>query len=260
MKDADDSFITAYVKWIRDNTKAEMKKTELGTFTQITTPFLDRHNDHLQIYVKTDDDGTLTLTDGGYIINDLELCGVDVGSSPKRKEILKSVINGAGIQFDSEQLFVKTDMTNFAPKKHSLLQAMLTINDMFMLSKSQINNIFLEDVQVFFDSYDIRYIQSVPFFGTSGLPHTFEFAIPASRKRPERLIRTINDVTREKIDSILFSWDDIKEKRKIGSKLYVFLNDADKTIKHDYISALNKYGADAVIWSQRSNYIDALAS
>lgn len=239
--------------------KSQIVNTEFGQYTQITTPFLDRHNDHMQIYIK-EQKGGYFLTDAGYIINDLEMCGCDVMSSPKRKEVLKIMLNGAGVRLNGEQLTINANNVNFAQKKHALLQTMMSVNDMFMLSRSQVTSVFLEDVKEFFELNDVRYIQSVQFSGFSGLPHTFEFAIPKSRKKPERLVRTINNVSREKIDSVLFSWEDIKENRDKNSQLYVFLNDNEKSIKSELTNALAYYGATPVVWSKRDLFAEDLVA
>lgn len=252
-------FIDLYTKWIKENTRSQLLKTDLGEFTQISTPFLDRHNDYMQIYVKQQGND-LVLSDSGYIINDLDMCGCDVMSSPKRKSLLNTVLNGLGVQLDGEQICVKTSYSNFAQKKHALLQAMISVNDMFYLSRSQVSNVFLEDVQLFFDLNYIPYVSSAQFHGSSGLSHTFEFTIPASRKSPERFVRAVNDVSRDKIDSILFSWGDIKDLRKPGAQLYVMMNDSERTVRSEFSNALTVYGAKPILWTKRDAYVDDLAS
>lgn len=252
-------FVGMYINWVKDNMKSRIMKTELGEFTQISTPFLDRHNDHMQIYVKQQNQDLL-LTDAGYIINDLDMCGCDVLSSPKRRSVLTTILNGFGVQMDGEQICTKANYSNFAQKKHALLQAMMSVNDMFFLSRSQVSNVFLEDVQTFLDIHYIPYISNAQFHGSSGLSHTFEFTIPASRRKPERFVRTINDVSRDKIDSTLFSWGDIKELRKPGAQLYVMLNDNDKKVRAEFTNALSVYGATPIPWAERDMYVDELAS
>ncbi len=255
----DTDFMEIYLKWLKNNFKSEIVRTDLGQFTQITTPFLDRHNDHLQIYIQQKEHD-LFLTDGGYILNDLEMSGCDVLSSEKRKSVLSTIINGLGVQLQGEELCAKANLADFAQKKHSLLQAMLSVNDMFFLSRSQVSNIFLEDVQLFFDANYVPYVANAQFCGASGLSHTFDFTIPATRKNPERFIKTINDASREKVSSAIFSWEDIKEMRKPGTMLYVIMNDTEKRVRSDVMNALTVYGGTPVLWSEREKYIDKLAS
>lgn len=255
----DNNFTELYLKWLKENLKSTTMRTELGEFTQISTPFLDRHNDHLQIYVKQNGQ-ELYLTDGGYIISDLDMCGCNIMSSPKRKKVLSTILNGFGVQLNKEEICTRANRLNFAQKKHSLLQAMISVNDMFFMSQPQVISMFLEDVQTFFDANFIPYVSNAQFHGASGLSHTYEFTIPATRKSPERFIRTINDVTRDKVDSVLFSWGDIRDFRKPGARLYVMMNDAEKAVRTDLANAITVYGGTPLYWIKRNEYIEELAS
>ena len=199
-----DNFVDLYLKWLKENMKTKILETESGKFTEISTPFLDRHNDQILLYVQKTENHGLLLTDCGYTLNDLSMSGCDIMSSKKRKNIFTTILNGFGVKLERDNLCVSANYTNFAQKKHSLLQAILSVNDLFFLSHSQVMNLFMEDVQLFFDTNFIPYVPNAQFSGISGLPHAFPYTIPATRRKPERFVRVINDVNREKIDSILF--------------------------------------------------------
>jgi len=59
--------IAEYLGWLKQG----LRVNELETCCQISTPFLDRHNDEIEIYVEKRNGG-LVLTDDGYTIADLE--------------------------------------------------------------------------------------------------------------------------------------------------------------------------------------------
>ena len=63
-----------------------------GEWVEITTPFLDRHNDALQIYARAENGG-FVLTDDSYILRDLEGSGCSI-KSEKRKDLLQMTLNG----------------------------------------------------------------------------------------------------------------------------------------------------------------------
>ena len=128
-----DALIENYFKWLKDNTSTKLIN---DTWSEITTPYLDRHNDCLQIYAKKENNNII-LTDDGYIINDLISSGCALDSQ-RRKEILNTTIKGFGVSLDDNQIIVKTTIDNFPQKKHDLIQAMLAVNDLFYLSKPQI--------------------------------------------------------------------------------------------------------------------------
>ena len=65
--DTNFDWIAEYYQWIKKNLSARRLK---NGWTEIGTPFMDRHNDGLVIYAKRDGD-SITLSDDGYIINDL---------------------------------------------------------------------------------------------------------------------------------------------------------------------------------------------
>ena len=64
------TLVEAYLAWLRDR----ISVAEIDGVCEITTPFLDRHNDQLQIYVEREGD-RLRLTDDGYVIGDLQSSG-----------------------------------------------------------------------------------------------------------------------------------------------------------------------------------------
>ena len=55
--------IDEYLRWLKE----QIEITEIDGSCQISTPFLDRHNDAIEIYVEKKD-GSLRLTDDGYTI------------------------------------------------------------------------------------------------------------------------------------------------------------------------------------------------
>jgi hypothetical protein len=121
------------VKWIKDNTV--VRTVEDGEICSISTPFLDRHNDHLDIYMLKNN-GTIKLTDNGYTVADLKMSGFEI-NTPKRESILKTALNGFGVKINgNDELYVEATANNIGQKKHYLLQAILAVNDMFNLAQA----------------------------------------------------------------------------------------------------------------------------
>ncbi len=245
-------FVDSYVSWL----KSKITTKEINDYLEITTPFLDRHNDRMQIYVKKDGD-KFVLSDDGYTLNELSMSGVDIASA-KRQEILRTMLNRFSVKLKNNEILIETNVSNFPQRKHSLIQAMLTVDDMFLTSQQRVKGFFLEDIENFFINNDIRFISEFQLTGKSGFSHSFDFAIPASKIRPERLIKAVNNPTREKTESLIFAWDDTRETRKKESMMYVFLNDDEKKIRPDIIGALKEYSINPILWSKRQEYKDDL--
>lgn len=249
-----DDLIARYHLWLRDKT---VWKT-IDKWTVITAPYLDRHNDYLQVFLKKAADGYI-FTDDGATIGGLieEGCRLD---SPKRQGILRMTLAGYGVTEENGQLIVRATADNFAIKKHSLVQAMLAVGDMFFLAESHVTSLFMEDVRSWLDLSEIRYSEGVSFVGRSGFARRFDFLIPKSRQAPERVIKAINNPVKSAADSVIMDWLDTREVRPDELKLYAFVNDNDREVSGGVLDALSNYEIVPVLWSQRGEVGHALAA
>jgi hypothetical protein len=248
------NFVESYVNWL----KANIRQKELNGYYEITTPFLDRHNDHLQIYVKQNGDKYI-LTDDGYILSDLMMSGCDI-HSPNRQNILQTILNSLGIKNEGDSLIIEARAENFPQKKHLLLQAMVSVNDMFMTAQPRVASLFLEDVEQFLELKEIRFTPLVQFTGKSGFIHNFDFVIPASKKKNERIIKAVNSLNRDRAQQILFAWNDIHGTRKTDCSLFVFMNDLEQPVRSDVTGALKEYDVVTVPWTKREEYAEELVA
>ena len=249
------TLVDRYQAWLKDRTALK----QVNGWTEITTPFLDRHNDYVQIYAKREDGG-LVLSDDGHTLNDLLASGCAL-DSPRRQAILQTTLNGFGVKLDHSALVVRATADNFPLRKHNLIQAMLAVNDMFWLASPITRGLFLEDVAAWLDLNDVRYLPRVKLSGASGFDHIFDFAIPKSRRSLERLLRAIGNPTRERAESFAFAWVDTAEARKqrdLEPVAYAILNDEERPIPPTVNEALEAYGIRPVPWSAREDARDAL--
>lgn len=243
-----------YTAWLRDKTSLR----QLEDWVEITTPYLDRHNDYIQIYARKSN-GAYVLTDDGYTIDDLEQSGCKL-NSPKRQDLLKMTLNGFGIQLHGNALEVHATPENFALRKHNLVQAMLAVNDMFYLAVPMVASLFYEDVVSWLDLHDVRYTPKVKFSGKTGYDHLFDFVIPKSRQQPERIIQTINRPNRDTAQAVAFAWIDTKEVRPPDSKAFALLNDSEIAISSSVTDALKNYNVHPISWSKREEVWEELAA
>jgi len=151
-----------YLAWLKDKTSLR----QIDQWVEITTPYLDRHNDYIQIYAGKVNGG-FVLTDDGYTVNDLEQCGCKL-QSPKRQDLLKVTLNGFGVHLNNNALEVHASHDDFALRKHNLVQAILAVNDMFYLAMPTVASLFYEDVVAWLDLHDVRYTPRVKFTGRVG--------------------------------------------------------------------------------------------
>jgi len=244
-----------YSNWLKDKT---VLKKVANDWIEVTTPYLDRHNDYIQFYIRQEGKDFL-FSDDGFILNDLMDSGCYI-DTPKRKQILKTTLMGFGVNIEGNALIIKSTKDMFSLKKHNYIQAMLAVNDLFYLSQSSVRSLFFEDVEQWLEVSDIRATPKVKFTGKSGYDHMFDFVIPKSRIQPERIIQTINNPRKDSAESLVFKWLDTKDTRSQNSMLYAFLNDMNGEIPSTIITAFENYQAIPVSWSQREKYRLPLAS
>jgi len=227
-------------------------------WVEITTPYLDRHNDVLQIYARRQNGGYL-LTDDSYTIHDLESSGCTL-NTVKRQDLLKMTLNGFGVKVNGEALEIIASADTFPLRKHNLIQAMLAVNDLFYLAKPMVESLFFEDVVGWLEANEIRYTPKAKFTGTSGYDHLFDFVIPKSRKQPERVIQAINRPSRNSAEAFIYSWSDTREVRSSDSKAFAVLNDTEQSIAGSVMDAFRSYAIQPVSWSDRAQVVTELAA
>ena len=253
------SVIDEYADWIKDN----MKAVQQGDAVRIVGPMLDRHNDCMALLMIDDPEGGYILTDLGETIGDLEFSGINILNSERRATQLSTILNGFGVTRKDGEIFIKSDRRSLVTKMHMLFQAMASVDDFFLTSRENIRSLFAEDVRNWMFDNDIRAVESPSFTGRSGLMYRFDFAIAASRKSPERLIKTVNTPNLNNVRNALFGWTDIEEAR-MNSKGYLILNETslgEGGVSSDILTACRNYGINPIRWGvNQDRFVEELAA
>ncbi len=244
--------IDEYLRWL----KQEFAFAEFDASCQISTPFLDRHNDAIEIYVEKRN-GLLYLTDDGYTIRDLRSCNMEF-STEKRKAHLTAVLNGFGVKLDKDEIYVEASSEDFPKKKHNLLQAILAINDMFVMAEEHVLSLFKEDVALFLESHHVPAFSDFKLSGKSGFDHKFDFGLPKTLKKPQRLLQAINSLTKDNATSLAFAVADIRAIRPDPIGALAVINDSIRLPNEEHLAALRVYDVEPLIWSHRQEFITRL--
>lgn len=248
-----DQLVNDYMRWLRERITVE----DVDGVCEITTPFLDRHNDHLQICVRLLGDDRLALGDDGYVIRDLRMSGCDI-DTPRRRVLLQTILNGFGVRLQGDSLHVESTRQEFAHKKHSLLQAMIAVNDLFVTARPQVAQLFRDDVERFLALNQVRFVPTVKFVGKSGFDHLFDFVIPASSRYPERALRAINNPDRQQAILLVFAKTDTREVRPAEARVVAVLNDVEGRVPEDVVEAFGRYEVETVRWTERDQHLPQL--
>jgi hypothetical protein len=242
-----------YLRWLKENLRAE----ESGGAVLITTPFLDRHSDEIEIYLEKSDGG-IRLSDDGYTIRDLRAGGIDLSKGSRHEHLLR-ILNGLGVQLEGDQLWVKATSRDFAQKKHNLVQAVLAVDDLHITAREEVLQFFREDVEEFLRAAHVPIFRDVKLSGQSGLDHHFDIGLPADVRHTERVLQAVNSLRRDNATSLAFSVEDVRKLRgqdALGA--FAMINDSEKSPASEHLDVLRSYGVMPILWSERDGAPDLI--
>jgi hypothetical protein len=248
--------VESYTSWLKRGINAEAMPDAVS---ELTTPFVDRHNDHLQIYAERQSPDLFLLTDDGYILSELKSSGIET-RGVRRDELVRSLLVGHGVRLEGRELQTNAAPGELGKKVHSLVQAMLSLDDLILLAQPSTGPTFLHDVAAFFDERDIRYTPAAKFSGKSGLDHLVNFVIPRSRRAPERFVQVINAPRRDRVQNLLFAINDTRSARQGDVDFYAVVNDSRHEVAADVVNAFNAYEVKTLPWSHRQDMVEELAA
>ena len=120
-----DKLLNGYNQWLTDNTKSRVE----NGWTIITTPFLDRSNDMIEILVEKTDTG-IKLTDMGWTIDVLGMSSIDIKDDRNKRAVIE-ILNGFHIQLDNEYVIFDNCSNNtdeFSIALHHMTQAIILVS------------------------------------------------------------------------------------------------------------------------------------
>lgn len=249
-----EELLDEYWKWVREETQIR----EIGNEIEVTTPYLDRHNDCMQIFVTPIEDG-VRLSDDGNVLEDLKRSGIDI-DAPRKNSILQSTLNGFGVKRIGDRLTVDATASDFSFKKHNLLQSMLAINDLHYLEGASKDSRFNMDVGRWLDSQEICYTKDVDLPGRTGFNHRFDYVIPKNSDQPKRVVRTLNQPNAVNTKALVFAVLDTRNDSEEQSSAFAILNDLEKKTTQKSLDALKNYEIEPVCWTDRESIVKKLSA
>ena len=244
--------VDEYVNWLKKN----IKTRHIDGVVELSTPFLDNRNDHIQIYISRDEQG-LIVSDDGDTIRELRSSGIEL-KGKIREKIIRTILSGLGVEIRDDELFAKADPQSLPQKVHDVIQASISIGDMHVLARPVTASLFKEDVELFLTENNVRFVPYVKLLGKSGIDQYFDFVIPQSRDKLERVVQAISRPTVQNAKMFIMSWFDTYGQTGRKSKGYAFLNDRDYEVKTEITNAFLKYEISPVMWSNRNDALPEL--
>ena len=245
--------IESYIGWL----KQKINYKEINGCYEVTTPFVNHINDHIQFYLKRDERDHIYITDDGETLNNLEMAGVDI-TTPARKRELDSILNGFGVIIKGNELTTMATPSTFPMRKHNYLQALMAVDDLYIIASPKVESFFLEDVANFLHQHNVRFSRNIILQGKSSFQHKFDFLIPSSGLAPERIIKAVPSPKKQNIIAHLFAFEDTKLARE--NEGIMILNDLEKEIAPDVSQAIGEYGIYEFPWKKRDELIEKLVA
>lgn len=251
------AIVDEYARQIR----RDMSVVQQGDGVCVVTPMLNRNNDCMNVYMSEAPGGGIVISDMGETIGDLEFSGFKM--TEQRTTKLRGIIDSYGVRSDGGQLYVTGSRSEIAGRMNMLIQAMASVDDMYVLSQPSVRSLFAEDVGAWMLEHGIVAVEGPSFTGRSGMTHKFDYAIGKSKRSGERLIKAVNNPHRAGVQNALFGWEDVKASRR-DSEGFVFLNAKNVTggsVPEESILACRNYSLTPVIWGvDEDRYIGRLVA
>ena len=244
--------IDEYVKWIKDNT---VLKSIGSGWTEINTPFLDRHNDGIQIYVRKVD-GKIEITDDGYTLSDLEICGCELRTE-RQRSFFDRIINSNCIKNNGGILSVSVIPEDFPARKMEFITALQQIGDLYLTSRSNVYSLFSDEVALWLESKNKYPSRDYSTVGRNGVRYDIDFLFPRKdRDSPEVVLQAIRDPDKNNVSFHALM------KREIGrdTDVHLMINDdglGDR--KYKELSSIAKTnGIGITKWTERDDLLSIL--
>lgn len=142
----------------------------------VVSPFLDSRNDAICYCVEACPDGQFVVHDNGAAMTDLEMSGCEV-SQGKRKEILQRILARNSVSLDdNRRLSVQVKAEHLAKAQARLIKCMQDMTGLALLTRSNVAQVFSNDVEKWFKEQNVTYKTNVSVKGT-GFSHEFDFLV-----------------------------------------------------------------------------------
>ena len=246
------NLLGSHRQWLSDNTTFKV----LDDSVEINLPFLNRHNDYIQVYLVKNGDN-FTISDDGETIDDLKLCGLEFNSG-KRQRLLRSAIIGFRVENDDGILKVDANVEDFGFKLNRLIQAILAVNELLVLAQPVFPSDFQSNVEDWLKKNNIEFSKGRKIVGKSGLRHSFDFAIASPTNDWQQMVKLVNKPSMDIARKVAFTSVDIPQEYSASTKIVVILNDREHSNFRRFSQVLNHYGVETVAWSIRDKSFSQL--
>lgn len=239
-----------YRNWLSN----EINAREIDVGCELTTPFLDRHNDHILVFAEREGE-RIHLSDDGFALRELRYSGFKPNTG-KRRSMWDSLVRSFGLKEVEGELVAEATDRTLGQKTHDLVQAIVRSEGLHDSSPHRVRAMFAEDVRHYLSLNGVPGSPSVKLDGKSGYVHEVDYLVPSMGGKPERIVQAIQSPTKNIVSSALFVLNDIRARRE-NSDAIAILNDAEH-LPADPVAALANYSVRHFKWSEREHLVNEI--
>lgn len=211
--------IDSYLEWYKEKVSFQTLKEA----DEIITPYVNHINDRISIFIEVLPNNSIKLSDDGVTLNELDMFGLNL-ETKTRKRIFEETLRNFNVSCDNEVLFVKTkNMKDFPQQKHNLLQSILRIYDLLFTEIPNVRSLFKEEVLNFLFENELGGNVSPKFQGNSGIIHSIDYSLGATKKRPNTLIKFQNQPTFANVTEQKFIAEDLKDEATLKTNGFKYV-------------------------------------
>jgi hypothetical protein len=129
---------------------------------------------------------------------------------------------------------------------------------MFVMAQEHVLSLFKEDVALFLEAHQVPVFSDFKLSGKSGFDHKFDFGLPKTSSKPQRVLQAINNLSKDNATSLAFAVADVRGIRTEPLGALALINDAMRPPNPEYVAALRMYEIQALLWSQRQEALALL--
>lgn len=216
----------------------------------VTIPFYDPSHDSLELLVKKSADGSITISDGGYILGFFGDGGT-LGDLPEPRALLVSkILEDSGLSVVGGEILGDAEDEYFPIRFHEVVQCLLRLVDVFELRLEVPKAGFHPEVATYLRNRDVEFEPRRRIVGYSELPHVFDFGIDSPKG--ERLIKIVSRADSKTTGSIIFAHEDIA-KRKLSPNVFALYDDRVFDFPNNKRRALERYGIPTIRWQDTTS-------
>lgn len=238
--------------------KANYSINQLKQASEIVTPFTNHLNDRIAIYVEYVNDNKIKISDDGVTLDELSMMGLDY-EVPTRNKILTDILKNYQLYLENDVIYtIAKSRSQFPQKKLNLIQGLLSIYDMLFTVKENVGSLFKEEVFEFLFDHDFGGTVEPKLTGASGIVHSVDYSLGATKKRPQVLFKFLNSPNFNDVAAQQYVSDDLKKginKPRISVQYVIIGNDTKKKIPQNSLVASEDMGIDLIPWSEKEKIL-----